>query len=667
MPKNLMTRKKEYGSMRRLNAWLVVAALLCICLIADIVLYINSGKNLEILSRVTYADNIQNYKVISAEDRVFLGTYQNMVYAYKRDGEELWSYDLGSATAGIQYDKEREIIIVGSQGRKLILLDALTGEELRTANVSSRILEIDYEPVSQRILVSAMANKAKGTIELYDIDLTKLLSIGGRPADCCAFAPDGQSFYYGDLRANLNHLDLEGNTIDTIRMDDEIYAIAVSAESGRVAAITDNGTVGCFESDLSMVFESSVVGNGRACAISDDGNLIGAGTREGDVYFLDAQGKQIYSNRLSATIQQIVINGDQGFVVPWSAELHALDVSAAENFDLYTRIHSLTGIGLYVLTGAFLIALVLAFGSSRSRFFAFFISLNQHKVAYLMLIPSFALILLFNYYPIGQAFYFAFTNWNATQQTTRDVIFVGFDNFVKMINEGYFLLGVRNMLTIMVFNFLKLMVPLMIAELVFAMNGGKRRYWFRFFLVLPMVVPGVVSALMWKNIYDPTVGLLNQFLTLIGRGDLTRAWLGNEQTALGAIIFMGFPWVNSFAFLVFYGGLINIPSDLFEAAKVDGSRPTWNLTRIHLPLLMPQIKMIVITTFISSVQDYGGVLLLTNGGPGYATYVPGFELYLNATLLGQYGYACALGTVLFIVILAGTIINLKMKTEEALG
>ena len=653
--------------MKRLNAWLIAAIMLCVCLVADIVLYISSGNNLNILTRVTYADNIQNYKVISAEDRVYLGTYQNKVIAYERGGKELWSYDLGSATAGIQYDAEREIVIVGSQGRKLILLDALTGTELRTADVGSRILEIDYEPFSQHILVSAMANKAKGTIELYDVDLTKLLSIAGRPADSCAFAPDGQSFYYGDVRANLIHADLDGNTIESVRMDDEIYALAVSAGTGRVAAISDNGTVGCFEADLTQVFQSTVVGNGRACAISDDGNLIGAGTREGDVYFLDAQGKQIYSTRLTATIQQIVINGDQGFVVPWSSELHALDVSAAEHFDLYTNLHSLTFIGIFVLAAAFLIALALTFGRSRSQFFAFFVSLHHHKVAYLMLIPSFALILLFNYYPIGQAFYFAFTNWNATQQTTRDVIFVGFANFAKMISEGYFLLGVRNMLTIMVFNFLKLLVPLMIAELVFSMNGGKRRYWFRFFLVLPMVVPGVVSALMWKNIYDPTVGLMNQFLTLIGRGDLTRAWLGNEQTALGAIIFMGFPWVNSFAFLVFYGGLINIPSDLFEAAKVDGSRPTWNLTRIHLPLLMPQIKMIVITTFISSVQDYGGVLLLTNGGPGYATYVPGFELYLNATLLGQYGYACALGIVLFVVILAGTIVNLKMKTEEALG
>ena len=181
---------------------------------------------------------------------------------------------------------------------------------------------------------------------------------------------------------------------------------------------------------------------------------------------------------------------------------------------------------------------------------------------------------------------------------------------------------------------------------------------------MPMVVPGVVSALMWKNIYDPSIGALNSILRTVGLGKWARPWLGSSKTALGAIIFMGFPWVHSFAFLVYYGGLINIPADLFEAAKVDGSNPAWNFFHIHLPLISPQLKMLIITTFISSVQDYGGVYLLTMGGPGTSTYVPGLELYFNATLLGQFGKACAMGIIMFIVILVGSLFNLRMKTQE---
>ena len=316
---------------------------------------------------------------------------------------------------------------------------------------------------------------------------------------------------------------------------------------------------------------------------------------------------------------------------------------------------------------------VLTFARGRALEAAFFRALYRHKAAYLMLLPSIVLILIFNYYNVFQAFYYAFTDWSQATRTMREVQFVGFDNFRRIFTEGYFLLGVKNLLIMMAASFIKLLtVPLLLAELVFAMRtrtgeSSRRRYWFRLLLVLPMVVPGVVSTLMWKNIYDPNIGALNALLKSVGLESWQRVWLGDEATALWAIIFMGFPWVNSFAFLVFYGGLINIPEDLFEAAKVDGSNPAWNFFHIHLPLISPQLKMLIITTFISSVQDYGGVMLLTAGGPGTATYVPGLELYYAATRFGQYGYACAMGVLMFIVILAGSLLNLKIRTEEALG
>lgn len=315
-------------------------------------------------------------------------------------------------------------------------------------------------------------------------------------------------------------------------------------------------------------------------------------------------------------------------------------------------------------------ALIGAFGSSRQMAKRFFGALYRHRVAYLMLAPSIILILVFNYYNVFQAFYYAFTDWSLATKTMREVKFVGLQNFEKMFTEGYFLLGTKNLLIMMACSFIKLLtVPLMLAEVVFSMRtrtgeSSRRRYWFRLLLVVPMVVPGVVSTLMWKNIYDPNIGALNAILDTLNLGHLKHSWLGDEATALWSIIFMGFPFVNSFAFLVYYGGLINIPVELFEAAKVDGSRPLWNFWHIHLPLISPQMKMLIITTFISSVQEYGSVYLLTGGGPGTATYVPGLELYYAATKFGQYGYACAMGLVMFVVILIGSMFNLRMKTQE---
>ena len=437
-----------------------------------------------------------------------------------------------------------------------------------------------------------------------------------------------------------------------------------------VLVLDENNNLFRFDSELNKINSVSLVGEGWALGTSEDGRWIGVGTREGDTYILDADGVTHFSNRSEAKISQIYFGTDRCFVVTQSKDLYEFSVDRLDNIGAQSKLKSMS---VWMIAGsavALFASAVVAFPRSRRAGKRFFRAIHRHRTAYLMLAPSIVLILIFNYYNVFQAFYYAFTDWSLSTRTMREVNFVGFDNFVKMINEGYFLLGVKNLAILMIANFVKLLtVPVLLAELVFAMRtldgkSSKRRYWFRLLLVVPMVVPGVVSTLMWKNIFDPNIGALNSFLDVIGRSEWKHSWLGDPKTALGSVIAMGFPWVNSFAFLVFYGGLINIPEDLFEAAKVDGSNPFWNFFHIHLPLISPQIKMLVITTFISSVQDYGGIYLLTAGGPGTATYVPGLELYYAATKFGQYGYACAMGLVMFVVILLGSLLNLRMKTQE---
>ena len=96
-----------------------------------------------------------------------------------------------------------------------------------------------------------------------------------------------------------------------------------------------------------------------------------------------------------------------------------------------------------------------------------------------------------------------------------------------MITEGYFLLGLKNLGILALADFIKVLtIPLIIAELVFALKLPKMKYWFRFFFVLPMVIPGIVTILMWKNIYDPAIGLLNNLLGALNLENLQRVWLG---------------------------------------------------------------------------------------------------------------------------------------------
>ena len=172
-------------------------------------------------------------------------------------------------------------------------------------------------------------------------------------------------------------------------------------------------------------------------------------------------------------------------------------------------------------------------------------------------------------------------------------------------------------------------------------------------------MPLVVIILLWNNIYDPQIGLLNKTLEAIGLGNLARVWYGDPKVALAAIIFIDFPWVNAFALLIFYGGLIAISDEIIDSSRVDGASTWRRFWSIDLPLLMGQVKLLLILNFINAVQTFEMVFLTTGGGPGASTYTPALELYYMAMRMDRFGVASAIGMVLFVIILAGTIANMR--------
>jgi ABC-type sugar transport system permease subunit len=174
-----------------------------------------------------------------------------------------------------------------------------------------------------------------------------------------------------------------------------------------------------------------------------------------------------------------------------------------------------------------------------------------------------------------------------------------------------------------------------------------------------MVVPGVVLTLIWGFFYDTNLGLLNQLLEALGLGRWRQAWLGDAGLSLYALMFMGFPWVGGFPLLIYYAGLQSIPTDVFDSARIDGAAGLSRFRHIDLPLLMGQVKLLLVLGFIGGLQGFQTQLLLTNGGPAYTTMVPGLHMYQNAITFDRMGYACAMGVVLFLVILGITYLNLK--------
>ena len=656
---------------------LVLAIVFCLALIASICTYFYAASGTEIFTKVGFGATLQNSRIMADDenDMTFLGTYANTIIGVDAEGNHVWTQPISGAVGAMEYDTDNDWLVVGSQDRNVYVFNSLTGELLMQYPVNGKVDDLDYDQASKQILVSSGVSATKHTLAVLNLETgEELFSLSLRnTASAAQFSPDLQYIYYGDSRGRITKIDWAGETIAQERADGEVRDLSVDPVTGDVLTLDEYGLLQKYDPDLNLIFEVEVEGEGRCLGVSADGKWIGVGTREGDAHLLNSAGEILYSLKQQYDTSQIYFGAERSYIVTLSADLYEFSTDRLNNISQMDTLQTIALIGIIVISLLTLDFGVLTFARGRSLEAAFFRDLYRHKAAYLMLLPSIVLILIFNYYNVFQAFYYAFTDWSQATRTMREVQFVGFDNFRRIFTEGYFLLGVKNLLIMMAASFIKLLtVPLLLAELVFAMRtrtgeSSRRRYWFRLLLVLPMVVPGVVSTLMWKNIYDPNIGALNALLKTVGLESWQRVWLGDEATALWAIIFMGFPWVNSFAFLVFYGGLINIPEDLFEAAKVDGSNPAWNFFHIHLPLISPQLKMLIITTFISSVQDYGGVMLLTAGGPGTATYVPGLELYYAATRFGQYGYACAMGVLMFIVILAGSLLNLKIRTEEALG
>ncbi len=656
---------------------LVLAIVFCLALIASICTYFYAASGTEIFTKVGFGATLQNSRIMvdDENDMTFLGTYANTIIGVDAEGNHVWTQPISGAVGAMEYDTDNDWLVVGSQDRNVYVFNSLTGELLMQYPVNGKVDDLDYDQASKQILVSSGVSATKHTLAVLNLETgEELFSLSLRnTASAAQFSPDLQYIYYGDSRGRITKIDWAGETIAQERADGEVRDLSVDPVTGDVLTLDEYGLLQKYDPDLNLIFEVEVEGEGRCLGVSADGKWIGVGTREGDAHLLNSAGEILYSLKQQYDTSQIYFGAERSYIVTLSADLYEFSTDRLNNISQMDTLQTIALIGIIVFAVLTLEFGVLTFARGRALEAAFFRALYRHKAAYLMLLPSIVLILIFNYYNVFQAFYYAFTDWSQATRTMREVQFVGFDNFRRIFTEGYFLLGVKNLLIMMAASFIKLLtVPLLLAELVFAMRtrtgeSSRRRYWFRLLLVLPMVVPGVVSTLMWKNIYDPNIGALNALLKTVGLESWQRVWLGDEATALWAIIFMGFPWVNSFAFLVFYGGLINIPEDLFEAAKVDGSNPAWNFFHIHLPLISPQLKMLIITTFISSVQDYGGVMLLTAGGPGTATYVPGLELYYAATRFGQYGYACAMGVLMFIVILAGSLLNLKIRTEEALG
>ena len=281
----------------------------------------------------------------------------------------------------------------------------------------------------------------------------------------------------------------------------------------------------------------------------------------------------------------------------------------------------------------------------------------RYRHAYLMIAITFILLLTFNYYPAFMGLFRAFFIYDVGKPAQ----FNGLENFVTLFTvDKVFIGSLGNVAIQTVWRvFSALLFPFLAAELIFGLTNPRHKYGYRLAMVLPIVVPGMVYLLLWQFMYDGTHGLLNALLRAIGLESWQRPWLGDPKTALGAVTLMGFPWVGGVNVLIYLAGLQGITSEVIDSAKIDGCVGSSRVWHIDIPLIRPQFKLIAVLSIIGGLQGWGAMFVMTKGGPGYATMVPGLWMYNNAFFWNKMGYASAIGMVLFLIIMAITIINLK--------
>jgi multiple sugar transport system permease protein len=221
-------------------------------------------------------------------------------------------------------------------------------------------------------------------------------------------------------------------------------------------------------------------------------------------------------------------------------------------------------------------------------------------------------------------------------------------NFARLFTDRYFALALGQTL---VFTAAALAAEftLGLALALLVDSLGRGRGLFRAGLLVPMLLPPVVAAVIWRLIYNPQFGVLNATLAQLGLDTRRLTWTSGENTALLSVILVDIWEWTPFLFLLLTAGLQAIPRDPLEAARLDGASPWQILRDITLPLLKPTIVLAVLLRAMDLARIFDQVFLLTQGGPGFATETASLYIYRTAFRFDQFGYAAAMSFVILAV------------------
>lgn len=280
----------------------------------------------------------------------------------------------------------------------------------------------------------------------------------------------------------------------------------------------------------------------------------------------------------------------------------------------------------------------------------------RERSAYLFIAPGVIVFSVFTVAALIFAFYLTFHRWSIIEP---DKPYVGTQNYEDMIHDERFVESILNTIY-----FTGASVPLtMIIGLTLALllnQPIRGRAIFRTAYYLPVVTPFIVSALLWKWLYNGEFGLFNYYLEKAHLIDEPLLWLSDQNLAMPAVVLMSVWSGVGFSMVVYLAGLQSIPHELYESAKLDGAN-TWKRIRyITIPMLRPTTLFLLVIGIIGSLQVFTQIFVMTSGGPVNKTTTMVYYMYLWAFKYYDMGYASTLAFALFAMLLCFTALQLRL-------
>jgi multiple sugar transport system permease protein len=282
------------------------------------------------------------------------------------------------------------------------------------------------------------------------------------------------------------------------------------------------------------------------------------------------------------------------------------------------------------------------------------VSTRRNFTAYFFLAPSYIPLVAFLILPMFAAVLLSFTEWDLLTPPQ----WIGFENFTELFKDKKFYSALGNTLYFIA-GYLPIVYILGLAAALALNSKFRGSGWIRAAYFLPVITSWVIVALLWKWILNPQGGLVNSGLAVFG---ITGpGWWTSTTWAMPSVI-LASAWKDlGYVMLILLAGLQAIPPEYKEAAAIDGASNWQILRKITIPLLTPSTFFVIVVSLINNFQVFDQIWLMTEGGPEGSTSVILYNIVSNSFDYGRMGYASAMSMALFVIILAITLIQLRLQ------